>query len=77
MSGHQHQTKKTLNDMSEADAIISQMAEQARDAQAVMGRAEAESRNQALLQAAQLIRQNSLQIETCLLYTSPSPRDNR
>ena len=64
MSGHQQQTKKPLNDMSEADAIISQMAEQARDAQAVVGRAEAESRNQALLQAAQLIRQNSLQIET-------------
>ena len=58
MTGHQLQTPKTLTDRSEADAIISQMAEQARDAQAVMGRAEAESRNQALLQAAQLIRQN-------------------
>ena len=43
MSGHQQQTKQTLNDMSEADAIISRMAEQARDAQAVMGRAEVES----------------------------------
>ena len=64
MSGHQQQTKTNLNNMSEADAVISRMAEQARDAQSVMGRAEAESRNQALLQAAELIRQNSLQIET-------------
>ena len=58
MSVHQQQTQKTVTDMAEADAIISQMAEQARDAQAVMGRAEAESRNQAIIQAAQLIRQN-------------------
>ena len=64
MSVHQKQTQKTVTDMSEADAIISQMAERARDAQAVLGRAEADSRNQALLQAAHLIRQNSLQIET-------------
>ena len=54
MSVHQQQTQKTMTDMSEAGAIISQMAEQARDAQAVLGRAEADSRNQALLQAAQL-----------------------
>ena len=58
MSVHQKQTQKTVTDMSEADAIISQMAERARDAQAVLGRAEADSRNQALLQAAHLIRQN-------------------
>ena len=64
MSVHQQQTQKTVTDMSEADAIISQMAEQARDAQAVLGRAEADSRNQALLQAAHLIRQNSQLIET-------------
>ena len=38
MSVHQQQTQKSMTDMSEADAIISQMAEQARDAQAVMGR---------------------------------------
>ena len=36
MSVHQQQTQKTVTDMSEADAIISQMAEQARDAQAVL-----------------------------------------
>ena len=64
MSVHQQQTQKTVTDMSEADATISQMAEQARHAQAVLGRSEADSRNQALLQAAQLIRQNSQQIET-------------
>ena len=53
MSGHQQQTQKTLTDMSEADAIICQLAKKARDAQAALGRAEAKSRNLALLQAAQ------------------------
>ena len=63
MSGHQQQTEKTVTDMAEADAIISQLAKKARNAQAALGRAEAKSRNLALLQAAQLIRQNNQQIE--------------
>ena len=64
MSGHQQQTQKTLTDMSKADTVISKLAKQARDAQTVLGRAEADSRNEALLQAARLIRQNNQQIET-------------
>ena len=63
MSGHQQQTEKTVTDMAEANAIISQLAKKARDAQAALGRAEVKSRNLALLQAAQLIRQNNQQIE--------------
>ena len=50
--------------MSKADTVISKLAKQARDAQTVLGRAEADSRNEALLQAARLIRQNNQQIET-------------
>ena len=63
MSGNQQQTQKTLTDMSEADAIISQLAKRARVAQTVLGRAEADSRNEALFQASQLIRQNNQEIE--------------
>ena len=79
MSGHQQQTQKTQSNMSEADAIISQMAEQARDAQAVLGRAEVDSRNQALLQAVQLIRQNRSQInrQPKRYRTWPTDRSNK
>ena len=58
MSSHQQKTRRNLADISEADAVISRLAEQARSAQAVLGRAETDSRNQALLQGAKLIRQN-------------------
>ena len=44
MSGLQQQTEKTVTDMAEADAIISQLAKLARNAQAVLGRADADSR---------------------------------
>ena len=64
MSGHQQQTQRTQTDMSEADVIISQLAEKARNAQTVLGQAETKSRNLALFQAAQLIRQNSQQIRS-------------
>ena len=63
MSGNQQQTQNTLAGKSEADAIISQLAKQARVAQTVLGRAEADNRNEALFQASQLIRQNNQDIE--------------
>lgn len=63
MSGHQQKPRRNLADISEADAVISRLAEQARSAQAVLGRAETDSRNQALLQGAKLIRQNGQRIE--------------
>ena len=72
MSGHQKQTQKPLTELSEADAIIRQLAKKARNAQAALGRAEAKSRNLALLQAAQLIRQNNQHIETA----NKKDRDN-
>ena len=64
MSNRQLQIKADNLSPAEAASVISEMAVNAKTSQTVLGQAEHERRNQALIQAAELIRKNRDQIET-------------